>query len=114
MGTNWKCRLRYQVQVVDDCIACDWRSDWKHRLCANISQNSLQVLDGGTEKITFICSHCLPDVPKALEMYQMYAKLDSKSENKFQLMENKLYKGIGQHVECFEAANLAGLEVTCK
>ena len=30
-------------------------------------------------------------------------------------MENKLYKGIGQHVvKCFEAANLAGLEVTCK
>ena len=68
---------------------CDWRSNWEHRLCANISQNNLQVLDGGTENIAFFCSRCLPDVPKALEMYRMYSKLDSEFENKFQLINGE-------------------------
>ena len=58
---------------------------------------------------------CLPDVPKALALYDTYSKLDIEFDKKFGAMENELHKGIGHHLaKCFEAANLVVLENNCK
>jgi len=109
-----KC-VKCNKSVVDDCIACDWCSSWEHRSCANISLSHLEVLAGENENIVFFCSHCLPEVPNALTLYQTYSKLDTEFAAKFQSMENQLHKGVGQQVvKCFEAANVAGLEDVCK
>ena len=63
----------------------------------------------------FFCYRCLPDVSKALSLYNTYSKLDVEFEKRFQSMEDKFHKGIGHHLtKCFEAANLAALEDTCK
>ena len=73
------------------------------------------LLGSGQENIAFFCSNCLPKVVDVLTLYQTYHKLDSELYVKFQCMENQLHKGIRQHVvNCFEAANVAGLEDTCK
>jgi len=57
----------------------------------------------------------LAEVPKALSLYQTYSKLDGELDNRFQSSENKLHKGIGQHLtKCLEAANVTVLEDSCK
>ena len=55
--------------VVDDCIACDWCSDWEHRSCAGITHKDLELLGSGKENIAFFCSNCLPKVVDALTLY---------------------------------------------
>ena len=63
----------------------------------------------------FFCYRCLPDVSKTLSLYNTYSKLDVEFEKRFQSVEDKFHKGIGHHLtKCFEAANLAALEDTCK
>ena len=69
----------------------------------------------GIMKICIFCSHCLAEAPKALSLYQTYSKLDGELDNRFQSSENKLHKGIGQHLaKCLEAANVTVLEDSCK
>ena len=110
-----KC-VKCKENVIDDCIACDWCLEWEHRSCANISHTDLELL-GSAEKenIAFFCSHCLPNVSDALTLYQIYYRLDSEFDIKFQSMEDQLHKGISLNVaKHFEVANVAGLENACK
>jgi len=47
---------------------------------------------------------------EALSLYQTYSKLDGELDNRFQSLESKLHKGIGQHLaKCLEAANVTVL-----
>ena len=95
--------------VVEDCISCDWCSEWEHRSCASIQERDFELCN--YENVAFFCYRCLPDVSKALSLYNTYSKLDAEFEKRFQSMEDKFHKGIGHHLtKCFEAANLAALE----
>ena len=99
--------------VVEDCISCDWCSEWEHRSCASIHEKDFELCN--YENVAFFCCRCLPEVSEALFLYKTYSKLDIEFENRFQSMENKLHKGIGQHLtKCFEATSAVSLEDTCK
>lgn len=104
--------VRCKEAVVNDCISCDWCSQWEHRSCASVSENDFESFN--YENVAFFCVQCLPEVPKAFALYNTYSKLDVEFENKFCAMENELQKGLGHHIAKFEAANLAALENTCK
>ena len=102
--------------VVEDCISCDWCSEWEHRSCASIQERDFELCN--YENIAFFCYRCLPDVSKALSwrsLYYTYSKPDAEFEKRFQSMEDKFHKGIGHHLtKCFEAANLADLQKATK
>jgi len=51
-----------------------------HIVQINISYIDFQILDGETENTAYFCSCCLPNVTKALKMYQMFSKLDLNGE----------------------------------
>ena len=105
--------VRCNKSVVNDCISCDWCNKWEHRQCASIDEKDFDSFK--YENVAFFCGQCLPDVPKALALYNTYSKLDIEFEKKFCAMESELQKGIGYHlVKCFEAANLVALEKSCK
>ena len=83
------------------------------RSCASFSEKDFESFN--YENVAFFCVKCLPDVPKALALYDTYSKLDIEFDKKFGAMENELHKGIGHHLaKCFEAANLVVLENNCK
>ena len=82
-GTFQDKYVKCKEDVVDDCIACDWCSDWEHRSCAGITHKDLELLGSGKENIAFFCSNCLPKVVDVLTLYQTYHKLDSELDVKF-------------------------------
>jgi len=45
-----KC-VKCNKDVVEDCIGCNWCTNWEHRACANISLEVLEVLAGDYENI---------------------------------------------------------------
>jgi len=97
-------------EVHEECIVCivAWQ---KAPLGLKNQARSLSHCAVNYENVAFFCGQCLPDVPKALALYNIYSKLDIEFEKKFCAMESELQKGIGHHLaKCFKAANLVALE----
>ena len=36
--------VKYYEMVVEDCISCDWCSEWEHRSCASIQERTLSYV----------------------------------------------------------------------
>ena len=76
------CYIRCNESVVNDCISCDWCDKWEHKSSASISEKDFNYKN--------VWVKCLPDVPKALALYNAYSKLDTEFEQKFCAMESEL------------------------
>ena len=78
--------------VSDDCIACHWCTLWEHRSCVNLKESELVMLNAGSQNIIFFCSSCLPNLTKALNLFEEQSQVDEKFESRLQSIENKLHE----------------------
>jgi len=68
--------VKCSESVVEDCISCDWCTQWEHRSCANISENALEALSRDYENVAFFAAtvwqkcqrpyHCIRPIPNLM------------------------------------------------